>query len=232
MAKKREFGEGPIYTALNYVMWGFASNFYFLICNSLLILYFIIFSGDIKNTAVLLYLATLPLAPALIALYATMGKIIRDKDVDVTSYYFKAYKSNFKNGFFLGFMASTLILISIIDIQYFSTVSFGNYIIPFFLFVILCVLLVSLYAFPLASRFYFKISDLIKLSFVYSIKKIHITFFNLSSIVCAFFIFYTIPAISIFFLFSATCYIIMNYEIKIFKELEEKIEVDKEQQHD
>lgn len=223
MTRKKEFGEGPIYSFFNYVMWLFASNIYFMLCNILLVIYLMIFAKDINSTYVLLYIALLPMAPALTALYATVGKIIREKDVSVTSYFFKSYKSNFRQSFILGFIESTAILVSVVDIKYFSTTKYGNYLTPFFILLILVVFNIGLYVFPLLSRFYLKTTDIIKLSFVYSIKKIHITIFSLSSIICAIFIFYKVPAIGMFFIFSGTCYLIMFYEMKILNELESKI---------
>jgi uncharacterized membrane protein YesL len=223
MARKKEFGEGVVYSLFNYVMWLFASNIYFMLCNILLVIYLIIFANDIINSYVLLYIALLPMAPALTALYATVGKIIREKDISVTSYFFKSYKSNFKQAFVLGFIECTAILVSVVDIKYFSSTRYGNYITPFFILLIVVIVSIGLFAFPLLSRFYLKTVDIIKLSFVYSIKKIHITIFNLSSIVCAAFILYRFTSISMFFIFSGVCYLIMFYEMKILNELETKI---------
>ncbi|MBC8060210.1 MAG: DUF624 domain-containing protein [Clostridiaceae bacterium] len=222
MASKKEFGEGPMYTLFNYIMWIFASNMYFMLCNILLVIYLLSFGKDISSTYVLLYLALLPMGPALAAIYATVGKIIREKDISITSYFFKSYKSNFKQAFILGFIECTAILVSIVDIKYFSAMKYGNYFTPFFIALIVLIFIIGLYAFPLLSRFYLKTTDIIKFSFVYSIKKIHITFFILTSIVCAGFILYTIPNIAIFFIFGGICYVIMFYEIKILNELESK----------
>ena len=181
------------------------------------------FANDISKTYLLLYIAALPVSPALTALYATVGKIIREKDVSVTSCFFKSYKSNFKQAFILGFIECTAILVSIIDIKYFSTVKYGNYLISFFIILILVIIIIGLYVFPLLSRFYLKTTDIIKLSFVFSIKKINITCFNLSTIICAAFIVYKFPSVGVFFIFSATCYLIMFYEMKMLNELESKI---------
>jgi len=222
MATKKEFGEGPIYSFFNYVMWIFTSNIYFMLCNILLIIYLMVFSGDIKSTYFLLYLVLLPLAPALTALYATVGKIIREKDISVTSYFFKSYKTNFKQAFILGFMECTIILIAIKDIQFFSTTKYGAYFTPFFIVLIVFVFCIGLYAFPLLSRFYLKTMDILKFSFVYSVKKVNITIFNLASIVFAAFILYQFPSVSMFFIFSGTCYLIMYYEMKVLNELEDK----------
>jgi len=220
MARKKEFGEGPLYTTFNYIMWIFTSNIYFMLCNILLIIYFMSAGKDISNSYVLLYIALLPMFPALTALYATVGKIIREKDISVTTYFFKSYKRNFKQSFFLGFIECTAISIAALDIKYFSALKYGAYIVPFFIVLIVFIFMIGLYVFPLISRFYLKTTDLIKISFVYSIKKIHITIFILSSITCAGFIFYIIPQIAIFFIFAGLCYTIMFYEMKILNELE------------
>ena len=231
MARQKEFGEGPMYSFFNYVMWFFASNIYFMLCNILLVIYLMVFTSDINNTYVLLYIALLPVAPALTALYATVGKIIREKDVSVTTYFFNSYKSNFKQAFILGFIECTAILVSIVDLKYFSTAKYGTYITPFFMIIIVFIFIIGLYVFPVLSRFYLKTSDIIKISFVYSIKKIHITIFNLSSITCAAFVFYKVPSISMFFIFSGTCYLIMLQEMKILNELESKTIKTQEQEN-
>jgi len=220
MAGKKEFGEGAFYSFFNYVMWIFASNMYFMLCNVLLVLYIMIFSSDITHTYVLLYIVLLPMAPALTALYATVGKIIRDKDISVTKYFFKAYKNNFKQAFVLGFLECTTLLVSFIDVKYFSTVSYGKYIIPIFAILSIFIFCTGLYAFPVLSRFYLKTTDILKFAFVYSIKKINITILNLSLIVCAAFILVKVTSIAMFFIFSGTCYLIMFYDMKILNELE------------
>src|ERR1035437_608174 len=101
MAKsKREFGEGPIYTITNYIFWFFLGNLYFLLLNIPLLFILIVLLSNGTNSlpegfTTIIVLCCIPIGPAATALLSVMGKLIREKDINITKDFFKAYKTNF-----------------------------------------------------------------------------------------------------------------------------------------
>lgn len=224
MAKKREFGEGPIYTITNYVFWFMMGSIYFGICN---IPFFFIFLTPIENPdssyLVLLILSLIPMGPSITALLSAMGKLVREKDVSITKDYFKAYKQNFGQSLFLWVLQLAVLSIILVDIKFFTRQSYGFVFVPIMYAIAIIVLLMGLYAFPIVSRFYLKTKDVLKLSFFYSIGKIKITFLNVSAIVIGAFAIWKFTSVAVFVAASGVCWLIMYYEKDLLKELEEKI---------
>jgi uncharacterized membrane protein YesL len=229
MAKKREFGEGPIYTITNYVFWFMMGSIYFGICN---IPFLFIFLTPIENPdssyLVLLVLSLIPMGPSITALMSAMGKLVRDKDSSITKDYFKAYKQSFGQSLFLWVLQLAVLSVIFVDISFFKNQSYGFIAIPVMYALAIIVLLMGLYAFPIISRFYLKTKDVIKLSFYYSIGKIKITFLNISAIIIGGFVIWKFTSIGVFVAASGVCYLIMFYEKDLLKDLEEKLAEDSE----
>jgi uncharacterized membrane protein YesL len=225
MAKKNFF-EGPIYTITNYIYWFALSNIYFILLNIFLVMILIspVDPSEINAAYyILLYLVLLPVGPSITALLAVMGKLVRDGDVSITKEYFKAYRQNFKQSLFLWFVVLTLIAVMLADIGYFAGKSKLNMLIPLFNGMIIILLIMSLYIFPIVSRFYMKASDVIKLSFYYAVKKFKVTLLNIAGIIAVGLLIKAFPSVSIFFFASVACYMLMYYEKDILKEIEEKV---------
>lgn len=233
MKKSREFGEGPIYTITNYIMWLFAGNFYFALCNIplIFILMVLLTSGNnitnemIPSFVFLFMLCLIPVGPAITALLSVMGKLIREKDISITKDYFSAYKKNFKQSIVLWLIELAVITVLIFDVYFSLRQSYGVYLKYVFVIIILMVIIISLYVFPIVSRFYMKSKDIIRLSYYYSIAKFNITLINIGCIAFCFLVVFTFKNFSflILFLVSGACYLVMLNESKILKELEEKM---------
>lgn len=221
MARKREFGEGPIFTITNYIFWLLGGSFYFGVCN---ILFLFIFMTPIENPDIsylyILMISLIPAGPAITALMSVMGKLVREKDINITRDYFKAYKQNFKQSMAIWLMELGVIAILLVDISFFRSKSYGVFMIPIMYVLTVIVISMGFYAFPIISRFYFKTKDVIKLSFYYTIVKFKITFLNISALIIGGFLIYKYPSVSIFFAASGVCYLIMYYEKDILKDLE------------
>lgn len=230
MKKTREFGEGPIFTITNYIMWLFAGNFYFALCNIplLFVLISLLASGNnittemIPSLLFLFILSLIPVGPAITALLSVMGKLVREKDISVTKDYFSAYKKNFKQSIILWVIMLAIISILVVDFYFFSRQTYGVYIKFIFLLLILVVILMSLYIFPIVSRFYMKSKDIVRLSYYYSIAKFNITLLNLGCIIFCFFILKYFSFL-ILFVVSGACYLVMLNENKLLKDMEEKM---------
>lgn len=224
---KREFGEGPINTITNYILCFLLSNFYFLLMNIPLVYITIILVANGKNPlpsgfGVIVLLCCIPIGPAVTALCSTMGKLVREKDIVVTKTFFKAYKQSFLQSLFLWTLELIILVSAYVNLNYFVS----NIISIFIYVVIIYIIIIGLYAFPIVSRFYLKSKDVLKLSIYYTFKKINITILNAATIVLAGFISSKISVFASLFIMSITCYIIMYNLQKVFPEIEEKLQSD------
>jgi uncharacterized membrane protein YesL len=227
MNKKNEFNEGLIFTIFNYIYWSFLSNVYFILCNLLFVFYFftIKFTGSLESS-ILLIISLIPVGPALTALCSCMDKIIRDKDINITTYYFKSYKRNFKQSMKLWLIALFVQSLLISDLKFLSSKNIYMYLYVLIFVFMLYSLIIYIHMFPILSRFNLKSMDILKLSFVYSFKKFQVTLINILTIVVSGFVVYFFPSISIFFVFSLTCLCIIYYEQTILNDIENLITAD------
>lgn len=224
MARKREFGEGPIFTISNYIFWFMGGSFYFGLCN---ILFLFVLLTPIENPdpsyLTILMISLIPTGPAITALLSAMGKLVREKDINITKDYFRAYKQNFVQSLFVWVLGLAAISILLVDISFFKNQSYGIYVIPLMYALIVVVLAMGFYTLPLISRFYLKTKDVIRLSFYYSIAKFKITLLNISAIIIGGFVIYRYTTIAMIFVASGVCYLIMYYEKDLLKELEDQM---------
>lgn len=221
MSKKREFGEGPIFTVTNYIWWFILGSFYFLLLNIPFTATLMLLNHVQTGAPLLLFLSSIPLGPAATALFSAMGKLVREQDVDITKDFFKAYKKNFVQSLGMWIMELSLLFIMFYDIKFFSkqlpALSF------FFIIPGLLIFNTGLYAFPILSRFYMKTSNIIKLSIYHSIKNLKITILNLCTIILSAVIFLKVSNLLLLFTISLVFFIIMYYENNVLKEIEEKL---------
>ncbi|MBU3191042.1 DUF624 domain-containing protein [Clostridium bowmanii] len=229
MAKsKREFGEGPIYTITNYIFWFFLGNTYFLLLNiPLVFILLVLFSNGTKalppGFVSIIVICCIPIAPAATALLSVMGKLIREKDIKLTHDFFKAYKANFFQSIFFGCLEIIIFCILIIDIRYLISNSYPRILIISVLIIIAFTFSVSLFVFPIISRFYLSTKDILKTAAYYTIRKFNITILNLSSFIIIGFIFFKVHTFVLVFMSSIICYLLMYYQQKILLEIEENL---------
>lgn len=229
MAKsKREFGEGPLYSITNYITWFFLGNLYFVLLNiPLLAILIALLSNSIspitKGFIYIVIICFIPLGPAATALLSVMGKLIREKDVNITKDFFKAYKASFFQSLFFWSLEVIIISILFIDIKFFISSSYPQVLTIFIFIIAAFIFLMSLYVFPIISRFYLSTKDILKLSAYYTIRKFHITILSFTSFLTVGLIFFKVSSFILAFISSIICYLIMFYEQKILLEIEEKI---------
>lgn len=220
---KKEFYEKPIYTIPNYILGLIQSSFYFGICNILLILFFIITNLFPDQFNILLFVICLiPLGPSLGALYPTISKIIREKDIYFASYFWRYYKSNFRSYLKLWSVHLGLITLFSIDFEYFYINSPETNLHIIFVVLLILSVLINLYSFSINSRFELKLKDLFVLSIYYMIKKFPITILKVSVIFFAYYLSNNISILLLFFMPSIICYIFFYYDKKIFEEIENR----------
>lgn len=231
MARKREFGEGPIFTITNYIFWFMGGSLYFGICNILFLFTLLAVASTPAENAdpsflTLLMISAIPAGPAITALLSAMGKLVREKDVNITKDFFKAYKQSFKQSFIVWIIELAAIGILLVDFIFFNRQPYGKYIIPFISAIGIIISAMGLYAFPLISRFHMKTKDVIRLSFYYTIVKYKITVLNVAAIIIGGFVVYKFTLIGMIFAASGIAFLLMYYQKDLLKELEEQFKKD------
>ena len=196
----------PIYIVMKYLYYFLVTNFYFVLSNILFFLAFYLADFTFKNI-LLFYVTLIPMGPSITALLSTMGKLVRQKEVNPTSEYFKSYKSNFTITMKYWMIQLTFIFILLIDV-YYSTNN-ENIFSPLFLILLIISLFVMLYAFPIISRFEVKIKNLFIISLYSNFKFLKATLLNMSSLVAFGIIYINFPSISSLFSISLIAYFIM-----------------------
>ena len=224
MAKRKDFLNGPLYTIPNYIYWFILGNIYFSLCSIFFILTIAAFENKVFTDGILFFIISLALeGPAVSALFSVMGKLVREKDINITKDYFKAYKNNFLQSIILSTLQAILLFIILLDLRAVQFIKMGDIIKPVLFATLFISLFINIYAFPLITRFCMKLKDIIKLSIYYSVKKLKITILNISVLILDYILINFLSAFSIFFTTSIVCYIIMYYEKEILEEIENKI---------
>jgi len=228
---KREFGEGPVYTITNYIFWFFLGNLYFLLLNIPLLFVLIVLLPSGVNLVsegftFIIILCCIPIGPAATALLSSMGKLIREKDVNITKSFFKAYKVNFFQS--LLFWTLELIIVSIlfIDIKLFISSNYPKFLTIFVFIVIVFVSSMGLYVFPIISRFYLGWKDILKTAAYYTIRKFHITILNFATFLVVGIIFFKVSTFIVVFISSIICYLLMLYQQPVLLEIENRLKKD------
>ena len=162
---KKDFYDQPLFTISNYFIAYFLNSIYFSLCNILLIFFFLLIEISSDNFSLFsLFVALIPLGPALGSLYCTMGKVVREKELFSSSYYWKSYKNNFISFLKIWMFFLSVIYILLFDFMYFYLNSPQTQL--YWIFMILTVLfaLLGTYAFSINSRFKITFKNLIILS--------------------------------------------------------------------
>ncbi len=218
---KKDFYDKPLYTISNYIFGFMQSSFYFAICNILLILYFIFTTiYPSKFNLLILFICLIPLGPSLGALYSAIGKIICEKDIYFSSYFWNFYKNNFVSNLKLWLIQLIIVTVLFIDFQYFYLNAPEKGIHILFAILIITTLLLSLYSFPINSKFEIKFKDLFILSTHYMIRKFPITILKVSAIALTYYLSNNISIILLVFMPSIICLIFFYYDKHIFLEIE------------
>ena len=212
--------ERPLYLIAQYVYYFLIVNLQFLLANSLFIISLFLFEWTLDNI-LLFYLVLLPAGPSLASLYATMGKLIRTKDVRPFLDFWLYYKKLFRIGLTYWAIQWTVIVILLVDIRYanihMSTLSPALWVLLIFS------LFIMLYAVPILTRFEVRIKNLLLVS-VYSIFKFFkTTLLHLSTLLSLIIIYLFAPSFSILFFMSAAAFFIMFNMRKPFEIMEKDL---------
>lgn len=219
----QEFYDKPIYAITNYIIGFCLSSIYLAICNIPLIAFFIltaIYSNSFS--LILLFICLIPLGPSLGALYNTIDKIIRERDIYFSSIFWNSYKKNFLSNFRLWCIELILVTIFFVDFKYFyvNMPQTGIHII--FVLLIVISLVAGLYAFSINSRFELKLKDLLILSLYFMIKKFPTTLLKIAVLALVYYLLKSVSIVFMIFVPSIICTIFSYYDKSIFIEIENK----------
>jgi len=220
---KKDFYDKKVYTISNYIFGFIQSSLYFGICNILLILFFIFTTiYPSQFNLLILFICLIPLGPSLGALYSTIGKIISEKDIYFSSFFWSLYKKNFVSNLKLWIIQLIILTILFMDFQYFYLNVPEKSIHMLFIILIVIALLISLYSFPINSRFEIKLKDLFILSIYYMIKKFPITILKAFVIFLAYYLSNNVSILFLIFMPSILSLVFFYYDKHIFLEIEKK----------
>lgn len=222
MKNKNDIHNNKIYAGSTYITNFFITNFWFLVMILPLILCIYKFEGNFAMPIMLLL--SILMGPAVTTLFSVMGKLLREGEISPTKDFFHFYKMNFMQSLLVGVLLNIAISIAYFDMEYFS--SAGNQVFSiFFLVLLVLAILLSMYIYPIISRYNIRIGHLLKLSISLLVKKIYISISCISIIIIVFGILRITRLSLIALLFGASliCYLIMKIERKMIDELEEEI---------
>jgi len=193
------------------------TNLLFILSNVLLIV--IIFETNLISTTLFLFIAFLPVGPALGALFYCMGKLVREGDINPVKTYLKGYAMNFKIAFPFGVILSLILISMIINLGLIFSIFWLSIV---FMLLIALVLMIGLYGFAILSRFEMRLKNLCVLSIYWAFKRWPITLYNL--IITAFIAtaFSILPAYVLPFFASVYIYWIMRNLKNTLSDIEEK----------
>lgn len=224
MNNQRNMGDVPLFVFSEYITWFVISNFYFIILNFPLVFIVMTLNKFIYGSqliyGVMIFIFSINIGPSLTALLSVMDKILCNKDTNITQDFFKAYKANFSQSIVLWIFQLVLFSILYFDIRLCIMNSQFNIISYIFLFLTFIIFTLGLYIYPIISKFNIRSLDVIKLSFVYSIRKFPITFIDICVIIIVLFLLIKVTPITGIFIFSCACYMIMYFEKNTLKEIE------------
>ncbi len=207
----------------SYILWFFVGNFYFNLCNIPLILYFLFFGiRNIFSSLTLFLLCLLPAGASFTALLSVMGKLLRNKEVSITKDYFSSYKKNFVQSSLLWALQLALFLMFYVNIEFFKKLDLGYLLMPFFYVAMLLLFSISMYIYPLISRFNLKNIDALKISLVLCISKPGITLGNIIVLLFSLMLIEIKLSYAVLFVASIFCFILMFFQKNLLKDLEER----------
>lgn len=220
---KDYFNIERIMTFCNYVFYFLCINIFCIILNFPLVL-FIVFIG-IKQILVylpLFILCCIPLPISFCASFYSMGKLIKNKDLNVFKDFFKALKTSFFQATFIGIIYLIIIFILSNNIIYVSKNNISLSLLFFFIIFLAFVILSSINSFLLISKFSIKTIQVLKYSFIITFTKPTLTLANGFCLVFGIYIFTLYPLQMFFFIFSLIFFFIYLINRHFLAYLQEK----------
>jgi uncharacterized membrane protein YesL len=207
MDNGKEFGRGILSVITNHIYWLGLINFYFVLCNIVFLFFFISLIPSFSNMIVY-FLALIPTGPALTALFYTLNKLMRDKEISPTKDFFYGYKMNFVETLKIWLPMLLVVFILVVDLQYLnSNPETKNQVFAGIILVVLLLIgTISVYVFSIAANFKFRVRDIYRLSVYYSFYKIKATTGNIGIVIVTLFLMNVTSDFILLLLASLICY--------------------------
>ena len=199
--RDKDFFSRPLYRVFSYIYNFFAANILFLISNLIFIMVFAVGDPNIY-TYVLLFITAIPFGPSISAILYVMGKLLHEKDIEVWKDYSSAYKQNFKQSLIIWMFLLMVMGILIVDINFVNSIPSYRFVSMFFLGLMIVLMLIALYAFPILSKFNMKTMDIIRTSIYFSIRKFPTTAVKIVIIIGTFYLLKYLKIVGLMFFTS------------------------------
>lgn len=220
---KKDFYDQPLFTISNYFIAYFLNSIYFSLCNILLIFFFLLIQVSSDNFSLFsLFVALIPLGPALGSLYCTMGKVVREKELFSSSYYWKSYKNNFLSFLKIWMFFLIVICILLFDFRYFYLNSSQSKLHWIFIIITIVFALLGTYAFSINSRFKITFKNLIILSISYMFKNFGTTILKFVIIGITYYLTKYLSIGFLMFIPGIICMLFYYYDRSMLSEIEKK----------
>jgi hypothetical protein len=220
---KKEFYEKTLFLMPNYLFNFVLNTIYFLLCNILLIIFFVITSITPNSFSFLLFfICLIPFAPSFSTLYYCISKLISEKDIYSYSYFWSFLKSNFISSFKIYTLELFLLLVFIADFQFFYLNMPETKLHLFFAILIILLVSLSFYTLCINTFFIFKAKDILVMSIYFMIKKLPIVFMKFIAIFLSYSLVNNISIILLPFIPALLCTVFYLYDITTIKEIKSK----------
>lgn len=223
---KKDFFEKPLFIIPNYLFNFVLTTLYFLLCNLLLIFFFII-TSKVPNSFnfILLFITLIPFGPAFCTLYYCISKLITEKYIYSHSYFWNFFKDNFISLFKVWIIELIILLIFIADFQFFYINMPQTKLHFIFALFSIITISISLCTLCINTLFIFKTKDIFLLAIFYMTKKIPIILMKFIAIYLAYAAVNNISIILLPFMPGILCIIFFLYDITTIKEIKNKYTV-------
>lgn len=215
------FNLKKLFDWFDYIFYFFSLNLFFLILN-IPIVWFIMFVGISKASTYLplFLLCLIPTGTSLTAMLYCMGKLLRDKSLNVFQDFIKGIKLNLKQSLFFWLSELIIIFILYFNIKFFSTVNYNLILIGIFIFISILIATTTPYIYILMSRFSMKNIDLLKTSLILTFTRPLITVSNILICLVSLLLFEMVPGTMCLFIFSIFTFLLSYINRALISQLE------------
>lgn len=215
------FNLKKLFDWFDYIFYFFSLNLFFLILN-IPIVWFIMFVGISKASTYLplFLLCLIPTGTSLTAMLYCMGKLLRDKSLNVFQDFIKGIKLNLKQSLFFWLSELIIVFILYFNIKFFSTVNYNLILIGIFIFISILIATTTPYIYILMSRFSMKNIDLLKTSLILTFTRPLITVSNILICLVSLLLFEMVPGAMCLFIFSIFTFLLSYINRALISQLE------------
>lgn len=215
------FNLKKLFDWFDYIFYFFSLNLFFLILN-IPIVWFIMFVGISKASTYLplFLLCLIPTGTSLTAMLYCMGKLLRDKSLNVFTDFIKGIKLNLKQSLFFWLSELIIVFILYFNIKFFSTVNYNLILIGIFIFISILIATTTPYIYILMSRFSMKNIDLLKTSLILTFTRPLMTVSNILICLVSLLLFEMVPGAMCLFIFSIFTFLLSYINRALISQLE------------